>query len=54
MYYLDKQNIIRCELEIKRFERRQVDLIHTLLWDAPGSGKEFKLKAEPTSEAELP
>lgn len=39
MYYLDKQNTIRFELEFKRFEKRQDDLIHSLLWDAPGSGK---------------
>ena len=51
MYYLDKQNTIRCELEIKRFEKRQVDLIHTLLWDAPGSGKAST--PGPTSKAEL-
>lgn len=51
MYYLDKQNTIRCELEIKRLEKRQVDLIHTLLWDAPGSGKAST--AGLTSEAKL-
>lgn len=39
MYYLDKQNTIRCELEFKRFEKRQDDLIHGLLWNAPGSGE---------------
>ncbi|KAF8140272.1 hypothetical protein EV363DRAFT_1152517 [Boletus edulis] len=37
MYYLDKQNTIRCELEFRRFEKRQDDLIHSLLWDAPGN-----------------
>ncbi|KAF8560345.1 hypothetical protein OG21DRAFT_1502649 [Imleria badia] len=37
MYYLDKQNTIRCELEFKRFEKRQDGLIYSLLWDAPGS-----------------
>ncbi|KAG9314349.1 hypothetical protein JVU11DRAFT_5141 [Chiua virens] len=37
MYYLDKQNVIRCELEIKRFEKEQAEQIRTLLWDAPGS-----------------
>ncbi|KAG8219803.1 hypothetical protein J3R82DRAFT_776 [Butyriboletus roseoflavus] len=36
MYYLNKQNNIRCGLEFKRFEKRQADLIHSLLWDAPG------------------
>lgn len=53
MYYLDKQNTIRFELEFKRFEKRQDDLIHSLLWDAPGSGKPprvgLKMKLSPSS-----
>lgn len=52
MYYLDKQNTIRCELELKRFEKRQDDLIHGLLWVAPGCGKSSRVG--PKSEAEPP
>ncbi|KAF8846367.1 hypothetical protein BDN67DRAFT_39579 [Paxillus ammoniavirescens] len=37
MHYLDEQNAIRRDLEIKRFEREHPGLIHNLLWDAPGS-----------------
>lgn len=51
MYYLNKQNTIRCELEFKRFEKRQADMIHSLLWDAPGSGKPSK--EGPKSKAKL-
>ena len=51
MYYLDKQNALRCELEFKRFDKRQEGLIHSLLWDAPGSGKPPRVGSK--SEANL-
>ncbi|KIK78796.1 hypothetical protein PAXRUDRAFT_36561 [Paxillus rubicundulus Ve08.2h10] len=37
IHYLDEQNAIRRELELKRFEREHPGLIHNLLWDPPGS-----------------
>ncbi|KAF9229270.1 hypothetical protein BS17DRAFT_771250 [Gyrodon lividus] len=37
MHYLDEQTTIRRELELKKFERGHTGLIHSLLWDAPGS-----------------